>query len=202
MIGRDVKIGANCRMHARVTLYPGVRLHDRVIVHSGVVLGADGFGYVTHEGRHWKFPQAGGLEIGNDAEIGANTTIDRGSLGVTQIGEQVKIDNLVHIAHNVKVGDRTLIAAQTGIAGSCTIGSDVVIGGQVGIADHCRLQDGCIVGAQAGIPSGKVINSGVTVWGTPARPLDRVKKQHAWYTRLPELAARLRSLEKAGSRTS
>lgn len=201
-IGKNAEIGVDCRLYPRVTLYGGVILKDRVIVHSGAVLGADGFGYVTEERHHWKFPQAGRLEMGNDVEIGANATIDRGSLAVTRLGEQVKIDNLVHIAHNVSVGDRTLIAAQTGIAGSSAIGADVIIGGQVGVADHCRLQDGCVVGAQAGIPSGKVINAGITVWGCPARPLDRVKKQHAWYARLPELAERLRHLEEASAKKS
>lgn len=194
-LGRGVRLGRSCRLHPRVTLYAGARLGKRVIVHSGAVLGADGFGYVSDQGQHWKFPQVGMLEIGDDVEIGANTSIDRGSLERTILGSQVKIDNLVHIAHNVRIGERTLIAAQTGVAGSSEIGSDVVIGGQVGIADHCRLEDGCTVGAQAGIPTGKVIRRGQTVWGTPARRLARFKEQYAWMTRLPELAQRLRNLE-------
>jgi UDP-3-O-[3-hydroxymyristoyl] glucosamine N-acyltransferase len=196
-LGRGAKIGSSCRLHPRVTLYAGVRLGNGVVVHSGAVLGADGFGYVSGEGKHWKFPQAGGLEIGDDSEIGANATIDRGSLEVTRLGTQVKIDNLVHIAHNVRVGERTLIAAQTGVAGSSTIGSDVLIGGQVGIADHCRLEDGCIAGAQAGIPTGKTIRRGQTVWGCPARPIEKFKEQYVWYARLPELAERIRKLEGA-----
>jgi UDP-3-O-[3-hydroxymyristoyl] glucosamine N-acyltransferase len=194
-LGRGAKIGSGCRLHPRVTLYAGVQLGNDVVVHSGAVLGADGFGYVSGEGKHWKFPQAGGLEIGEESEIGANATIDRGSLEVTRLGAQVKIDNLVHIAHNVRVGERTLIAAQTGVAGSSTIGSDVLIGGQVGIADHCRLEDGCIAGAQAGIPTGKTIRRGQTVWGCPARPIERFKEQYVWYARLPELAERVRKLE-------
>jgi UDP-3-O-[3-hydroxymyristoyl] glucosamine N-acyltransferase len=170
-------------------------MSNNVIVHSGAVLGCDGFGYVTDQGKHWKFPQAGALEIADDVEIGANTTIARGSLGITRLAPQVKLDNLVHLAHNVQVGERTLVAAQTGVAGSSLIESDVVIGGQVGIADHCRLEAGCIVGAQSGISSGKVIRSGQTVFGSPARPLERFKKQYGWFTRLPELAERVRKLE-------
>jgi UDP-3-O-[3-hydroxymyristoyl] glucosamine N-acyltransferase len=166
-------------------------------VHAGSVLGSDGFGYVTEQGRHWKFPQVGRLEIADDAEIGANTTVDRGSLGVTRLGTQVKIDNLVHIAHNVEIGERTIIAAQTGVAGSSVIGKDVLVGGQVGIADHCRLEDGCVAGAQCGIPTGKVIRRGQMVWGTPARLISRFKEQYGWMARLPELARRLAQLEAA-----
>ena len=194
-LGRGVRLGESCRLHPRVTVYAGARLGNRVVVHAGAVLGSDGFGYVTDQKRHWKFPQVGGLEIADDAEIGANTTVDRGSLGVTRLGAQVKIDNLVHVAHNVEIGERTIVAAQTGVAGSSTIGSDVIIGGQVGIADHCRLEDGCIAGAQCGIPTGKIIRRGQTVWGTPAREIDRFKEQYGWMAQLPELARRLRALE-------
>ena len=195
-LGRGTRLGPACRLHPRVTLYPGVKIGSNVVVHSGAVLGCDGFGYVTDQGKHWKFPQAGALEIADDVEIGANSTIARGSLGITRLAPQVKLDNLVHLAHNVQVGERTLVAAQTGIAGSSIIESDVVIGGQVGIADHCRLEAGCVAGAQAGIPSGKVIRRGQTVWGTPARPIERFKEQYGWFTRLPELAERVRKLEK------
>jgi UDP-3-O-[3-hydroxymyristoyl] glucosamine N-acyltransferase len=194
-LGRGARLGRACRLYPRVTLYAGVRMKNNVIVHSGAVLGCDGFGYVTDQGKHWKFPQAGALEIADDVEIGANTTIARGSLGLTRLAPQVKLDNLVHLAHNVQVGERTLVAAQTGVAGSSLIENDVVIGGQVGIADHCRLQAGCVAGAQAGIPSGKVIRRGQTVWGTPARPIERFKEQYGWFTRLPGLAERVRKLE-------
>ena len=196
-IGRASHIGANCILHPRVTLYAGVRLGDRVEVHSGAVIGSDGFGYVFGEGRYWKFPQVGRIEIADDVEIGANTTIDRGSLETTQIAAGVKIDNLVQVAHNVRIGEHTVIAAQTGISGSSTIGKRAIIGGQVGIADHCKLEDGAIAGAQAGIPTGKTIRSGQTVWGTPARPLEKFKEQYAWFARLPELAERIRKLETA-----
>ncbi len=194
-LGRGVWLGRGCRLYPRVTLYAAVKIGNNVIVHSGAVLGCDGFGYVTDQGKHWKFPQAGALEIGDDVELGANTTIARGSLETTRLASQVKLDNLVHLAHNVQVGERTLVAAQTGVAGSSVIESDVMVGGQVGIADHCRLEAGCVAGAQAGIPSGKIVRRGQTVWGTPARPIERFKEQYGWFARLPELAERVRQLE-------
>jgi len=188
-------IGANCRLHPRVTFYSGVRVGDRVEIHAGAVIGADGFGYAPGEGRYFKFPQTGLVEIGDDVEIGANATIDRGSLDDTRIQEGVKLDNLVHVGHNVKIGAHTVIAAQTGISGSSTLGHHVVVGGQVGIADHCTLEDGAIAGAQAGIPTGKTIRAGQTVWGTPAREIGKFKETYVWYARLPELAERIKKLE-------
>jgi UDP-3-O-[3-hydroxymyristoyl] glucosamine N-acyltransferase len=200
-LGRGSRVGKACRLYPRVTVYAGVKLGSNVIVHSGAVLGCDGFGYVTDQGKHWKFPQAGDLEIADDVEIGANTTIARGSLGTTRLASQVKLDNLVHVAHNVQIGERTLVAAQTGVAGSSVIESDVLVGGQVGIADHCRLEEGCVVGGQGGITSGKVVRRGQTVWGTPARPIERFKKQYGWFARLPELAERVRRLEEKTGET-
>lgn len=194
-LGRGARIGEGCRLHPRVTLYARARLGNRVEVHSAATIGSDGFGYVFGDGRHWKFPQIGTVEIGDDVEIGAGTTIDRGALDSTVIGDGVKIDNLVHIAHNVKIGARTLILAQAGISGSCVIGQDVIVGGQVGMGDHCTLQDGAIVASGAGVLTGKVIRAGHTMWGTPARPLEKFKEQYAWVSRLPELAERLRKLE-------
>ena len=194
-VGRGARLGESCRLYPRVTLYAGVRLLNRVILHSGAVIGSDGFGYVAENGKRRKFPQVGGVEIGDNVEIGANTTIDRGSLDRTEIGAGTKLDNLVHIAHNVSIGVNTVIAAQTGISGSSIIGKNVAIGGQVGIADHCGIEDDAVIGAQAGIPSGKVVRSGQIVWGTPARPLDKFKKQFAWFSRLPELAERVKKLE-------
>jgi UDP-3-O-[3-hydroxymyristoyl] glucosamine N-acyltransferase len=198
-LGRGARTGESCRLHPRVTLYAGACLGNRVEVHAGVVVGGDGFGYVFGEGRHWKFPQVGSVEIGDDVEIGSNATIDRGSLETTQIGNGVKIDNLVQIAHNVRIGEHSILAAQTGVSGSSTLGRNVVVGGQVGIADHCTLEDGAVAGAQAGIPTGKTIRRGQIVWGTPARPLDRFKQQYAWFARLPELAERIRKLELSSS---
>jgi UDP-3-O-[3-hydroxymyristoyl] glucosamine N-acyltransferase len=195
VLGAGSWIGENCRIHPRVTLYPGTRIGHRAEIHVGAVIGADGFGYAFGEGRYWKFPQAGIVEIGDDVEIGANATIDRGSLDDTRIADGVKLDNLVHVGHNVQIGAHTVIAAQSGISGSSVLGHHVVVGGQVGIADHCTLEDGAIAGAQAGIPTGKTIRSGQTVWGTPARPLDKFKEQYVWYARLPDLAARIKALE-------
>jgi len=195
VIGAGCWIGENCRIHPRVTLYSGVRLGNRVEIHSGAVIGADGFGYAFGEGKYWKFPQAGIVEIADDVEIGANSTIDRGSLDDTRIAEGVKLDNLVHVGHNCQIGAHTVIAAQTGISGSSVLGRHVVVGGQVGIADHCRLEDRAIAGAQAGILTGKTIRSGQTVWGTPAREIGKFKEAYGWYARLPELAARIKGIE-------
>jgi UDP-3-O-[3-hydroxymyristoyl] glucosamine N-acyltransferase len=195
VIGAGCWIGENCRIHPRVTFYSGVRIGHRVEIHSGAVLGADGFGFAFDGERYWKFPQAGIVEIGNDVEIGANATLDRGSLDDTRIAEGVKLDNLVHVGHNVQIGKHTVVAAQTGISGSCTVGQHVIVGGQVGIGDHCTLEDGVVVGSQAGIATGKIIRKGKTVWGTPARPLEEFKESYFWFARLPELAARVGRLE-------
>jgi UDP-3-O-[3-hydroxymyristoyl] glucosamine N-acyltransferase len=194
-IAAGCTIGADCRIHPRVTLYENVRIGNRVEIHSGAVIGADGFGYAYGEGRHWKFPQAGIVEIGDDVEIGANTTIDRGSLDDTQISEGVKLDNLVHIGHNCKIGAHTVIAALVGLSGSCTFGKNVVVGGQAGFGERCELEDGAVIGGQSGVLGGKVIRTGQVVWGTPARPLERFKEEYAWYGRLPDLAARIKVLE-------
>jgi UDP-3-O-[3-hydroxymyristoyl] glucosamine N-acyltransferase len=195
VIGAGCWVGESCRIHPRVTLYASARIGNRVEIHAGTVIGADGFGYVYGDGRYWKFPQVGIVEIADDVEIGANATIDRGSLGDTRIAEGVKLDNLVHVGHNVQIGAHTVIAAQTGISGSSSVGHHVVIGGQVGIADHCTLEDSAIAGAQAGIPTGKTIRAGQTVWGTPAREIGKFKEAYAWYARLPELGARIKDIE-------
>lgn len=186
-VGPGVAIGADCVLHANVTVYPGTRLGNRVTVHAGAVLGSDGFGYVRDEttGAYEQFPQIGRLEISDDAEIGANCTIDRGALDATLIGRGVKLDNLVHIGHNVTIGDNVVIAAQTGISGSVTIEKDVVIGGQVGIGDHVRIESGVLVGSGSGILTGKVLRGkGVVFWGTPARPLRQYLKELATLARL------------------
>jgi UDP-3-O-[3-hydroxymyristoyl] glucosamine N-acyltransferase len=195
VIGAGCWIGKHCRIHARVTLYSGVRLGDHVELHSGAVIGADGFGYAFGEGQHWKFPQTGIVEIGDDVEIGANSTIDRGSLADTRIANGVKLDNLVHIGHNCEIGEHSVIAAQVGVSGSCTFGKDVLVGGQAGFGERCKLEDGAIIGGQSGVLGGKIIRRGETVWGTPARPLEKFKEQFARLARLPELAARIKNLE-------
>jgi len=187
VVAPGVVMGQSCEIYPNVTIYPGVRLGTRVMVHSGAVLGSDGFGYVRDEktGRYEKFPQIGRLEIEDDVEIGANSTLDRGALDVTRIGRGTKIDNLVHVGHNVQIGEDVVIAAQTGLSGSAVIGNEVVIGGQVGIADHVRIEAGAILGAQSGIPSKKVIRGkGVVFWGTPARPIREYLKELAVLARL------------------
>jgi len=195
VIGAGCWIGESCRIHPRVTLYGGVRLGHRVEIHSGAVIGADGFGYASGGGKHWKFPQAGIVEIGDDVEIGANSTIDRGSLDDTRIAEGVKLDNLVHIGHNCQIGAHSLIAAQVGLSGSCVFGKHVVVGGQAGFGERCKLEDGAVIGGQSGVLGGKTIRSGQTVWGTPARSLEKFKELYTWFARLPELAARIKALE-------
>jgi len=187
VIGAHVRIGRDCRLYPNVTLYPGTRVGDRVVIHAGAVLGSDGFGYVRDRktGRYEKFPQIGRLEIEDEVEIGANSTVDRGALEVTRIGRGTKIDNLVHVGHNVQIGEDVVIAAQTGLSGSAVIADSVVIGGQVGIADHVRIEAGAILGAQSGIPSKKVIRGkGIVFWGTPARPIREYLKELAVLARL------------------
>jgi UDP-3-O-[3-hydroxymyristoyl] glucosamine N-acyltransferase len=195
VIGAGCWIGENCRIHPRVTLYGGARLGNRVEIHSGAVIGADGFGYALGEGKYWKFPQAGIVEIGDDVEIGANSTIDRGSLDDTRIAEGAKLDNLVHVGHNSQIGAHTVIAAQAGLSGSCVFGKHVVVGGQAGFGERCKLEDGSVIGGQSGVLGGKTIRSGETVWGTPARPLGKFKELYVWFARLPELAARIKEIE-------
>jgi UDP-3-O-[3-hydroxymyristoyl] glucosamine N-acyltransferase len=186
-IAPDVVIGKNCRIHANVTIRSGTTLGDNVQVQSGTVLGSDGFGYVRDDetGRYEKFPQIGRLEIGDDVEIGANVTIDRGALDVTVIGRGVKMDNMVHIGHNVTIGENVVIAAQTGISGSVVIEKNAIIAGQVGIADHVLIEEGVVLGAQCGVPSNKIVRGkGVVYWGTPARPIREYLKELAVLARL------------------
>jgi len=195
-IGAGVRIGPDGVVHPNVTIYDGVRIGNRVVVHAGAVIGADGFGFVADGGQFHKFPQVGDVRIGDDVEIGANSTIDRGALDSTVIGDGTKIDNLVQIAHNVRIGRNCVIAAQTGISGSATIEDGVMLGGQVGVADHVRIEAGAVAGAQAGIPSGKIIRKGTMVWGTPARPMSEFRKVFALVQNLPSLKSRVGELER------
>ena len=195
-LGEEAEVGKDSVLYPRVTVYPRARIGNRVILHAGVVVGSDGFGYVFAEGRHHKFPQLGGVIIEDEVEIGSNSTIDRGSLGTTVIGEGTKIDNLVQIAHNVRIGRHCVIAAQTGISGSVKIGDFVVMGGQVGIGERARLEDGVRIGGQGGILTGKTVRKGATLWGTPAQPLGIFKRQYAYLKSLPELARRVSELER------
>lgn len=186
-IGQGVRIGPDGDLRSHVVVYPGTEIGARVVVHAGSVLGSDGFGYVRDEatGAYEQFPQVGRLVIEDDVEVGALCTVDRGALGQTRIGAGTKLDNQVHVAHNVEIGRNVVIAAQTGIAGSSVIEDGVVVAGQVGIADHVRIERGAILGAQCGVPTGKVIRGpGVLFWGTPARPIRQCLKELAALARL------------------
>jgi UDP-3-O-[3-hydroxymyristoyl] glucosamine N-acyltransferase len=175
-IGKGVRIGQRCRVSANVTINDDCEIGDDAIIHAGVVIGSDGLGFVQDtDGSHVKFPQVGKVIVGSNVEIGANTCIDRGSLGDTEIGDGSKIDNLVQIAHNVKIGKRVILAAQVGIAGSSKIGDDCVLAGQVGIADHVELRSGTAIGGKSLVNSGKILRGGVW-WGVPVRPIEETKR--------------------------
>lgn len=191
-IGNGAAIGDHCILYPNVTVREKVRIGNRVIIHPGSVVGADGFGYVLEEGRHYKIPQVGGVEIGDDVEIGANVTIDRATTGNTTIGRGTKIDNLVQIAHNVRIGENCIIVAQVGIAGSSEIGNYVVMGGQAGVADHAKIEDGSMLGAKAGVFGhlSRGIYSGV-----PAIPHREWLKSSSLFAKLPELNRKMRELE-------
>lgn len=193
-VGAGAVIGEECVLYPHVVVREGVRLGRRVIVHAGAVIGADGFGYVFDGSRHRKIPQLGGVRIEDDVELGANTTIDRGGFGDTVVGQGTKIDNLVQIGHNVEVGDHSVLVAQVGIAGSSRIGRGVMLAGQVGIADHVTVGDGVIVGAQSGIHAD--VPAGEKVLGSPARPLTQSKRILLAEGQLPDIARRLRRLER------
>ena len=203
-VGKDVSIGRGTRIFPNCTIYSGTTIGEDCIIHAGCVIGADGFGFVRDgDSGYVKFPQAGAVAIGNEVEIGANSCVDRGALGPTEIGDGTKIDNLVQIAHNVKIGKRVVIAAQTGISGSTIIEDDCVIGGQVGMGDHARVLSGAIIGSQAGVLPGKIVRRGVW-WGTPVQPLDEYKRQNALVkglSRLKDEVKRLRSLIDEEGRT-
>ena len=199
VIGDDCELGEDVVLHAQVTLYSNVKMGARSIAHSGARLGTDGFGYTFVDGQHMKVPQVGGVIIGSDVEIGSNTCIDRGSVGPTEIGNGVKIDNLVHIAHNVRVGDLSIIVAQVGISGSTTIGKGVTLAGQAGLQGHIEVGDGAIIGGQAGVfgdvPAGAVYS------GYPARPHKEALRAQAAMFKLPELLKRMRAQERADKKT-
>lgn len=223
-IGADVSIWASVTLGdrvtigARVTLYPGVFIGDeteigddsilypnvvvrercrigrRVVIHSGTVIGSDGFGYVQHEGRHHKVPQIGGVVLEDDVELGANVTIDRATFGMTRVRRGSKVDNLVQIAHNVEIGEDTIVVAQVGIAGSTCVGSHVMIGGQAGLADHLQIGDRVLIAARAGV--NRNLTSDQIVSGAPAMPHEQALKAQALIPHLPELRQQLRDLHK------
>jgi UDP-3-O-[3-hydroxymyristoyl] glucosamine N-acyltransferase len=183
-LGPGAVIGAGCVLHPRVTVYGRVSIGARCVIHSGAVIGADGFGFEMAGGRYQKVPQVGTVEIGDDVEIGANTCIDRATLGATTIGEGTKLDNMVHIGHNCRIGKHVVIAAQTGLAGGVSIGDYAIVGGQVGVGDKARIESRAIIGSGAGILTSKIVRAGEPVWGTPARPLRQYLAQLATLARL------------------
>jgi UDP-3-O-[3-hydroxymyristoyl] glucosamine N-acyltransferase len=194
-VGDNVVIGADCIIHPNVVIYDNVTIGDRVTLHAGVVIGADGFGYVRDDISYHKFPQIGVVIIEDDVELGANTCVDRGALGRTRIGRGTKLDNMVHVGHNCDIGERVVIAAQTGISGSVTIEDDCVIGGQVGFGDHIRVQSGAVIGSKAGVLPGKIVRPGVW-WGIPIQPLDEYKRLNAHISRLPQVRDELKELKR------
>lgn len=193
-VGENSVVGADALIYPNVVLREGVELGDRVIVHAGVVIGADGFGFAPAGGGNAKIPQVGRVLIGDDVEIGANTTIDRATLGATVIGAGTKIDNLVQIGHNVKVGRDTVMCAQVGVAGSVEIGNGVVIAGQAGIIGHIRLGNRVVVGGQSGVVHS--VEDGECIVGQPAKPHRDTARQLAAITRLPKMLAQVRNLER------
>jgi len=194
-VGTDVVIGVDCVIHPNVVIYDNVTIGDRVILHAGVVIGADGFGYVRDDHGYHKFPQIGTVVIEDDVELGAHTCVDRAALGQTRIGRGTKIDNMVHVGHNVDIGEHVVIAAQTGISGSVVIEDDAIIGGQVGFGDHTRVQKGAVIGSKAGILPGKIVRPGVW-WGIPVQPLDEYKRMNAHIGRLPHMREEIKDLKK------
>jgi len=193
-VGAECHLGEEVHVSPNVTLYPGTEIGNRVRIHSGSVIGADGFGYVLDGGVHRKVPQIGNVIIREDVEIGANVTIDRGALGPTIIGKGTKIDNLVQIAHNVTIGEHCLVVSQAGISGSTKLGNYVILAGQVGLAGHLKIGNGVSIAAQSGVMHS--IPDGEKWFGYPAQPDRQTKRQIIALHQLPELMRRVAELEK------
>jgi UDP-3-O-[3-hydroxymyristoyl] glucosamine N-acyltransferase len=193
-LGHNVSVGSNNMIHPHVTLYNNSRTGDRVTIHASTVIGSDGFGYRFENGKHTKVPHAGHVVIEDDVEIGANTVVDRATLGSTVIGAGTKIDNLVQIAHSVKLGKNNILCAFTGIAGSSSSGNNVIFAADVGVGDHVRIDDGVILGARAGVPSKKHLKQGNIYLGNPARPKDKAIEQELATTRIPFMRKALTAL--------
>jgi len=192
-LGHEARVGQNCELAPRVTIGARCVVGNRVIIHSGVVLGSDGFGFEPVGGKHVKIPQTGNVQIDDDVEIGANTTIDRARFGRTWIQQGTKIDNLVQIAHNVVVGKHCILVSQAGISGSTRLGNYVTLAGQVGIVGHVEIGDQAIIAAKSGVS--KSVAPKEVFFGYPAKPITEQKEQLACIARLPKLYARVRKLE-------
>lgn len=195
-VGPDVTIGEGTVIYPGAKIYHGCRIGARCIIHAGAVIGADGFGFAPMaDGSYSKIPQMGRVEIEDDVEIGANTTVDRATMGCTRVGRGTKLDNLIQIAHNVEVGRHTVMAAQAGVAGSAKVGSHCMVGGQVGIAGHIRIGDRVNIGAQSGLHT--TVADGRTIMGTPAVDARHYMRLAGYFNRLDELFSRVRDLEKS-----
>jgi UDP-3-O-[3-hydroxymyristoyl] glucosamine N-acyltransferase len=195
-IGRRVTLGRDCVLYANVSIYDDVDVGDRAILHSGAVIGADGFGFVMAGDHYEKFPQVGRVAIGSDVEIGANSCVNRAALGVTWIGEGTKLDNLVQVGHNCRIGRHVVVVAQTGFSGGVVVEDYAVIGGQVGIGDKARIETRAVLGSGCGVLTSKVVRAGQVVWGTPARPLKEHLQSLANLARLPELRKQLAEMRR------
>ncbi len=192
VIGKNVKIGASTQIYPNVTIYDLTVIGNKVGIHSGSVIGADGFGYVSREGKVYKVPQLGNVVIEDEVEIGANTCIDRGTFTTTVIGKGSKLDNLVQIAHNDKIGRNVMVAAQTGIAGSSSVGDGTLVGGQVGVADHVKIGSNVKIGAQSGVIG--LIRDNETIFGYPAKDAKKSKSELAFLSWLEKHSKKLRKL--------
>ncbi|MEO8026293.1 MAG: UDP-3-O-(3-hydroxymyristoyl)glucosamine N-acyltransferase [Bryobacteraceae bacterium] len=196
IVGDYVKIGFGTVIHANVTIYREVQIGSRCILHSGCVIGSDGFGFVMNNGVYEKFPQIGRVELGNDVEIGANTCVDRAALGITSIGDGTKLDNMVHVGHNCRIGKHVVVAAQTGFSGGVIVEDYAVIGGQVGVGDKARIESRAVLGSGSGVLTSKIVRGGQVLWGTPARPLKDHLEQLALIAKLPQFRDELRATRK------
>jgi UDP-3-O-[3-hydroxymyristoyl] glucosamine N-acyltransferase len=192
-LGKNVKIGKNCRIYPYAVIYDGCEIGDNVIIHSGAIIGADGFGYKFRNGQHVKVPQVGSVVIGDNVEIGANTCVDRGALGSTEIGNGSKIDNLVQIGHNNKIGQHVIVCGQTGISGSCTIENYAILAGSAGIADHVKIGQGAVVMARAGVAGD--VAAKTQVFGSPAKEKRIAYREQVAMSHLPDLLKTIKQLE-------
>ncbi len=192
-LGKNVKIGKNCRIYPYAVIYDGVEIGDNVTIHSGAVIGADGFGYKFRNGQHVKVPQIGNVVIGDNVEIGANTCVDRGALGSTIIGSGTKIDNLVQIGHNNKIGQHVIICGQTGISGSCMIENYAILAGSTGIADHVKIGQGAVIMARAGVAND--VEAKTQVFGSPAKEKRVAYREQVAISQLPDLLKTIRRME-------